>query len=63
MAQDTPYEILGTDRTSCPQCGADTVVLCPSRIEDIKTNPAFYICQDCGNIGQVGVGPVPRIQD
>ena len=62
MATDTPYEILGTDKTFCPECRGDTLVLSPVRVEDFDSYPAFYICTSCLHIGQIGVGPVPRIQ-
>jgi hypothetical protein len=55
----SPYELIKTDNSFCPLCKKTVSLLCPI---DIMPNhlPAFYICFRCKQIGQVGVGQVPK---
>ena len=57
----TPYEILGTDRSSCPMCRGDARILCPADTANVSRYPAFALCSECNYVGQIAVGPVPVI--
>lgn len=54
----SPYIVQPTGKSFCPNCGQPVDLLCR---DDGGMDLAFYICFACRWIGQVGVGPVPRL--
>ncbi len=48
------------EKSACGNCGQPCLeLLCDKDMRPGK--PAFYICFNCGTIGEAGAGPVPRI--
>lgn len=53
-----------SDTNTCPECESNNVsLLCPKGDHSIWIYPAFYICWDCHNIGQVSIGKVKKIKE
>jgi hypothetical protein len=49
-----PYVVTEAPTSHCPTCHQSVVLLATVA----GTGPAFYLCDGCGFIGQVGVGPI-----
>jgi len=52
------YVIVAARGSKCPECQAVVELLSPNDLR--QSLPSFYLCR-CGWVGQVGVGPVPRV--
>jgi len=57
--QKSEYVFTDCQKDTCPNCSKHLILLVHKDFK--KGNPAFYICFDCGFIGEVGLGPVPNI--
>ncbi len=56
MKQKSKYIMQGDDKSFCPICGCNVVLLC--RADGNTKKPWFYICFVCKMAFEVGVGPV-----
>jgi len=57
------YVLQPAPQTHCGLCGG-TVRLLVNRQGFIdRDHPAFYLCCNCGKVSEVGVGPIPTIEE
>ena len=58
--RESKYIVQAAEGTTCPTCGTTAQLLCHRDMPPRAI--AFYICFPCRFVGQIGVGPVTKVE-